>query len=188
MHPRKVQAIHTSTVEYKTWEWSQLRTSGKSRSRVSRKVMLFRDEGVRKSTEGRTGKVWGTVFSKCGYPGHGFPPSGLWFPVLTSVRLSSSPLNSWVPFQIPDFSITPRSGTAVLYAWIILTQLLSNKLLLSTKFNKHSQWNHPFSPGQRQSVSPSLLSLILCKPPLQCKSLTALISQLFVSRTPNLTG
>ena len=176
MHARKVQATHTSTMEYKTWEWSQLRISRKSRSRGSRKVMLFRDEGARKSTEGRTEKVWGTIFSKCGYPGHGLPPSGLWFPVLTSVHLSSSPLNSWVPFQILDFSTPPHSGTVVLYAWIVLTQLLSNKLLLSTKFIKQSQWNRPFSPGQRQLVSPSLLSPILCKPPLQCKSITALIS------------
>ena len=176
MHARKVQAIHKSTVEYKTWEWSQLRISGKSRSRVSGKMMLFRDEGARKSIEGRTGKVWGTIFSKRGYPGHGLPPCGLWFPILTSVHLSSSPLNSWVPFPILNFSTPPHSGTAVLYAWILLTQLLSNKLLLSTKFIKHSQWNHPFSPGQRQLVSPSLLSPILCKPPLQCKSITALIS------------
>ena len=111
--------------------------------------MLFRDEGARKSTEGRTGKVWGTIFSKWGYPGHGLPPSGLWFPVLTSVHQSSSPLNSWVPFQILDFSTPPRLHTRA--------QLSSMPELFSPSFSVTNSYSAQNSSSNPSEIVPSLL-------------------------------
>lgn len=138
-------------MEYKTWEWSQLRISGKSRPGISKKEMLSEVNIQEKVFKAEPEKVPRTAqyLARCGYQGHILPTSGLLFS--HTGQLGHFP-NNWCLY-----TSMPWHG---LFSLPESPNFPEDNLLLCNKFIKHPLRNLPFS-GQRQSFP--LLSHLFCR-------------------------